>query len=184
MISTAVYYMFTASALLLYGIGINIVAVVSGSARGIYAALAKILVSVFISIVLTQFITRFILSPFDLTALYPLISLVILFYVSFFAEFTIRITRESIAFEFAVSYLIVILASNECTSFFDAVTIGISCAAAFAFVLPLLYAVKHRLNESSKAVMRAKLKNLILISIAVIITAIAAADVSWLNVLH
>ena len=184
MIFTAVYYIFTASALLLYGIGINTVAIVCGSVRGIYTALAKILVTVLISVMLTWLITRFILSPFDLTALYPLISLVILFYVSFFAEFTIRITRESIAFEFAVSYLIVILASNECTSFWDALTVSISCAASFAFVLPLLYAVKHRLNESSEAVVRAKLKNLILISIAVIITALAAADVSWLNVLH
>lgn len=181
MISTAAYYVFIASAVLVYGIGLNTVAVTLDSMRGICFSLAKILFTVLSSAILTWLITKYILSPLNAAELYPLFSLIILFLIFLLIDFVIKIKNKGKEFEFSVSFLILVLTVNECISLTDLIIAVISCSASFLVLLYLIRAVRNRLNIAESSAMNKNLKTLLLLSIAILIAVLAAANVSWLN---
>lgn len=181
MISTAAYYVFIASAVLVYGIGLNTIAVTLDSMRVICISLAKILFAVLTSAVFIWLITKYILSPLNVVELYPLLSLIILFLIFLLIDFVIKIKNKGKEFEFSVSFLILILTVNECISLIDLIIAVISCSASFLVLLYLIRAVRDRLNIAESSAMNKNLKTLLLLSIAILIAVLAAANVSWLN---
>lgn len=181
MISTAAYYVFIASAVLVYGIGLNTVALTLDSMRIVCISLAKILFAVLTSSVFIWLITKYILSPLSIGELYPLFSLIILFLIFLLIDFVIKIKNKGKEFEFSVSFLILILTVNECISLTDLIIAVISCSASFLVLLYLIRAVRNRLNIAESSAMNKNLKTLLLLSIAILIAVLAAANVSWLN---
>ena len=181
MILTAVYYVFIASAVLVYGIGLNTVAVTLDSMRVICFSLAKILFTVLTSAILTWLITKYILSPLNAAEVYPLLSLIILFLIFIFVDFAIKIKNKGKEFEFSVSFLIVILTVNECITLISLIIVSLSCIASFFVLLYVIRAVRNRLNIAESSAGYKNLKTILLLSIAVIIISIAAGNVSWLN---
>ena len=181
MISTAAYYVFIASAVLVYGIGLNTIAVTLDSMRVICISLAKILFAVLTSAVFIWLITKYILSPLNVVELYPLLSLIILFLIFLLIDFAIKIKNKGKEFEFSVSFLILILTVNECISLIDLIVAAISGTTSFLVLLYLIRAVRNRLNIAESSAMNKNLKTLLLLSIAILIAVLAAANVSWLN---
>ena len=175
------YYAFIASAVLVYGIGLNTVAVTLDSMHVICFSLAKILFTVLTSAILTWLITKYILSPLNAAELYPLLSLIILFLIFIFVDFAIKIKNKGKEFEFSVSFLILILTVNECISLIDLIVAAISGTTSFLVLLYLIRAVRNRLNIPENSAMFKNLKTLLLLSIAILIVALAAANVTWLN---
>ena len=142
MISTAAYYVFIASAVLVYGIGLNTVALTLDSMRVVCISLFSIFLLI---------------------------------------DFVIKIKNKGKEFEFSVSFLILILTVNECISLTDLIIAVISCSASFLVLLYLIRAVRNRLNIAESSAMNKNLKTLLLLSIAILIAVLAAANVSWLN---
>ena len=181
MIYLFLYYFVFASAVLVYGLGLNTVPLLCSSMRRIFLPLVKMAASVAAAAPLTWLVTAYILSPLSLLELYPLAALLILTAISVFMEALIRITAGRAAAEFGVSFLLTLLALNESASLADVVIITAVCFASIATALPLLHSLKYRIDMTSGVQCAERLHALILISIAVIVSALAAGNVSWLN---
>ena len=173
MIYLFLYYFVFASAVLVYGLGLNTVPLLCSSMRRIFLPLVKMAASVAAAAPLTWLVTAYILSP--------LAALLILTAISVFMETLIRITAGRAAAEFGVSFLLTLLALNESASLADVVIITAVCFASIATALPLLHSLKYRIDMTSGVQCAERLHALILISIAVIVSALAAGNVSWLN---
>ena len=113
MIYTIIYYAFFSSAVLFYGIGLNRSTLIPSSSE-VLGTLFKMLASILATTVLSWLFIQNILIPLGLAELYPLVSLLIFLGITIFFETLIRITAKTVTAEFHISYLIVLLALNEC----------------------------------------------------------------------
>ncbi len=180
MIFTFLYYLLFSSAILIYGIGLNRSTIVTHIMQ-IFPLIFKSLVTSLSSSVLSWLFIQYILIPLNLIELYPLVALLIFAVISIFLETVIRITSGKVTSEFCISFLIVLLALNESLSYFDLFIVNISCFLSFVLILPVLKVIKRRNSFVGTMHIHANYKTLILVSIAVLIMALAVFNVSWLN---
>jgi hypothetical protein len=182
MINMIMYYMFYCSAVLFYGIGLNRTTVLSRSMdRKLVLQIIKCMIAVLCSVALTWLIIMQILVPAELVELYPVIALLIFISITVFLEIIIRITAGVTTSEFSVSYLIILLALSESTGIADALIIAASSMASFILILPVLYALRQRIEVARPRNDKIKKKSFIMLTMAVIIICLAAWNVSWLN---
>jgi electron transport complex protein RnfA len=182
MVNIILYYLFYCSAVLIYGIGLNRATVLSRSLdRTLFFLLIKNLITILCSTVLTWVIIVELLSPAGLIELYPLAALLVFMAVSVFVEILIRITTGYRTSEFAVSYLVILLALSESTGIISAVVAASSCILSFIIILPVLSALRNRIECARPRNDKMKKKSLIMLSMAVIIISLAVWNVSWLN---
>lgn len=182
MISALLYYTFVSSAVLIYGIGLNRSTVISRSVtKELTARLFKCIFTVLSTTVVSWIITRQLLVPTGLTELYPLLALLLFIAFASFIEILIRITTGFITSEFAVAYLIIILSLNESTTLLEAMLISVSCILSLAILVPVLFALRKRIEITRFRTETRKKKSLIMLSLAVIIISLAAWNISWLN---
>ena len=182
MINMIFYYLFYCSAVFVYGIGINRTAVISRSMdRPLFYQLIKCTIAVLCSTALSWVIIMQLLIPSGLVELYPLIALLIYLSVAVFVEILIRITTRLKTSEFAVSYLIILLSLNESTGILDALVIALSCTMSFVIILPVLFALRRRIEIARSRTDKMKKKSFIMLAMAVIIISLAVWNVSWLN---
>ena len=182
MINMIMYYMFYCSAVLFYGIGLNRTTVLSRSMdRKLVLQIIKCMIAVLCSAALTWLIIMQILVPAELVELYPVIALLIFISITVFLEIIIRITAGVTTSEFSVSYLIILLALSESTGIADALIIAASSMASFILILPVLYALRQRIEVARPRNDKIKKKSFIMLTMAVIIICLAAWNVSWLN---
>ncbi|MBQ9238307.1 MAG: hypothetical protein IJ191_03205, partial [Treponema sp.] len=110
MINAFFYYVFFASAVLSYGIGIHHTIV---SRTLSYKRVAVLVTKLFFSIegttVLSWLLIEQVLLPLNLAEFYPLIALMLFIAASAFMEIIIRITIRRRMAEYAVPYAIVLL---------------------------------------------------------------------------
>src|SRR5574344_788408 len=182
MINMIMYYMFYCSAVLFYGIGLNRTTVLSRSMdRKLVLQIIKCMIAVLCSAALTWLIIMQILVPAELVELYPVIALLIFISITVFLEIIIRITAGVTTSEFSVSYLIILLALSESTGIADALIIAASSMASFILILPVLYALRQRIEIARPRNDKIKKKSFVMLTMAVIIICLAAWNVSWLN---
>jgi Na+-translocating ferredoxin:NAD+ oxidoreductase RnfA subunit len=182
MINIFLYYILYASVVLFYGIGINRTTVISRSITSTLALnIIKSLFSIISSTVLTWLIIEDLLVPLNLTELYPFIALLIFISLTVFIEILIRITTGINTSEFAISYLIILLSLNESSTLIDAIIIPLCCITSFVLILPVLYAVRMRIDSTRLRNDKTKKKSLIMISLAIIILTTAICNITWLN---
>ena len=180
MIFTFLYYLLFSSAILIYAIGLNRATIVTHIMQ-IFPLIFKSLVATISSSVLSWLFIQYILIPLNLIELYPLVALLIFTVISIFLETIIRIPSGKVTSEFCISFLIVLISLNESLSYLDLFIINISCFLSFVLILPVLKVIKRRNSLVGTMRIHANYKTLILVSIAVLIMALAVFNVSWLN---
>lgn len=182
MIDILFYYVFYSSAVLFYGIGFRRAAALSASFdKSVFRPALRCAFAALASTFLTALITEKLFSPLGIAELFPLPALFILAAVA--AGTGIFLPGKAIlqTKEFAVSYLIVLLALFESSRLFDAVFTAASCMLSFVFVIPVLSAVRYRIDIACSKNEKAARGILIMIVSAILIIACSAWNVSWLN---
>ncbi|MDY4902510.1 MAG: hypothetical protein SO116_06520 [Treponema sp.] len=178
MLSNFLFYFICSSAVLIYGIGLNRVVVFSNNPKSFALKAFKMLACVSSTVALTYLLCGKVFIKADLSELYPFVALLIFTGVSVFLEVIVRITSRINTSEFAVSFLCILLGLGEGTKLSESILISCFSAAAFYILVPVLYAIRKRLDVKGKNV---KVFILIYLSIAVIIITLLAWNVTWLN---
>ncbi|MEE1165787.1 MAG: hypothetical protein UHP28_01355 [Treponema sp.] len=181
MIYTILYYVLFASAVMLYGIGMNRAIVLCDSIHRLLIPVIKTVLSVLLSSIFTWIILKHLLTPLGIIELYPFVAVIIFVVVSVFLELMIRISTKKVSSEFIVSFLIVILTINESLNLFDVIIISLSCIVSFLILIPLLYSIKKRVDLVGNLRVHGNIRSLLLVSLAVLVCALAAGNISWLN---
>ena len=176
-LNTFLYYICFASVVLIYGIGINKAVDLNYSKIKSLIFCVKIILTIFISSILSWFATKGILVPLKLTELFPLLSFLIYVCINAFIEALIRLTTGKSATEFVFSYLVIILSVSESISFVNTVIICASCIITFAILIPLIMAFKKR----NTGVDLDKYYCRLFLYIAILILVISVFDVMWIN---
>lgn len=182
MIDILFYYVFYSSAVLFYGIGFRRAAALSASFdKSVFCPALRCGFAALASTFLTALITEKLFSPLGIAELFPLPALCILAAVA--AGTGIFLPGKAVlqTKEFAVSYLIVLLVLFESSRLFDAVFTAASCMLSFVFVIPVLSAVRYRIDIARAKNEKAARGILIMIVSAILIIACSAWNVSWLN---
>ncbi|HAH62222.1 MAG TPA: hypothetical protein DCL73_09025 [Treponema sp.] len=182
MIDIILYYLFYCSAVLVYGIGLNRTTVLSRSMdKTLFFLTIKNAITILCSTALSWVIIMELLIPAGLVELYPLVALLIFLSVSVFVEVLIRITTGFKTSEFGVSYLVILLALNESTDLINAVIAASGCILSLLIILPVMSALRKRIECARPRNDRMKKKSLIMLTMAVVIISLAVWNVSWLN---
>ena len=178
-ISTFLYYICFASIVLIYGIGLNKTSEIEDFLNKRILYVIKIIVSIFISSVLSWIVTSTILEPLHLSEIYPIICFLIFICINIFMESLIRLTSKSSTTEFIFSYLTVVLSVSESSSILFTLVICASCILSFALLMPFIIFYKKKISRFNLTydVYYCRL----LLFLAVLIFIISAWDVSWLN---
>jgi len=177
------YYVFYSSAVLFYGIGFRRAAALSASSfdKSVFRPAVRCGFAALASTFLTAIITEKLFSPLGIAELFPLPAFFILAAVAAGTGIVLPAKAVLQTKEFAVSYLIVLLALFESSRLFDAVFTAASCMLSFVFVIPVLSAVRYRIDIARSKNEKAARGMLIMIVSAILIIACSAWNVSWLN---
>lgn len=179
-IDTFLYYTLFASAVVIYGIGINTVAEIGIYKMNQVTYFFKVIVSIFSSAVLTWIVTTTILTPLKLIELYPLVAFLIFICLNAFLEGLIRLTTGISSSEFIVSYLVVLLSISESTSIVNTIIICASCLIAFAILVPFCFTFKDRVKTDGY-IIDEKYYSLFFIFLGLLILLMSAWDVLWIT---
>ena len=121
-----------------------------------------------------------VLVPLGLETLYPFIAVLLFIAVSVFFEALIRITAGQSAAEYSISFLCVLIATHESCTLLEVLLISLSCVTSYYLILPLIFSLRRHLKFFC-IVKDSYSDGLVYISIAVIILAMSAWNISWLN---
>lgn len=177
---TFAFYTVFCSAVLVYGIGVNKVADFRHNTKANFTFFTKMILSIFVTAILTWEFIKFILVPLKLVELYPIISFLIFVCLNVLFEITVRIATRIKTSEFIVSYLIVLLSISESSSLVDVIVICVSCFLSFLILFPFVTAFQKKIAENGQKI-NLKYYSLFFLFIALLVLAISAFDVSWLN---
>lgn len=182
MISLFFYYIFFSSAVLYYGIALNRVTIsINWSLNTVLLQLTKMFFSIVPTTIVIFLISNSVLVRVRLVTLMPFIALMFFITVASFIEMIIRITLQKRIAEFSVSYLIILLTLYESTSVAEAFLIPICAILSFAISIGLLHVVTANAMRPEKYNDYSPKKSLAIFSLAIIIIATLAFEVSWFN---
>lgn len=179
-INALLFYSLFSSAVFIYGIGSLQAAEASLARKKIAAAWIKSLCCVFASISLTYSLVQLLLVPTGLTELYPLAALLVFSSASVFFEIIFQLTTKKSSSEFAVSFLTVLLSLNEGESLLEAIAIGACCLASYYILIPFLFTFTNKLS-SSKNTDSFRQKTSVFLCMVVLMMALFALNISWIN---
>lgn len=177
---TFAFYTVFCSAVLVYGIGLTKVADFKHDFKINFTFFIKMILSIFLTSLLSWEFIYYILVPLKLVELYPIVSLLIFLCVSSLFEIITRLAIGVKASEFIVSYLIILLSLSESTSILDVIVICVSCFLSFLVLFPFIIAFQKKLSENGQK-MNLKYYSLFFLFVSLLVLAISAFDVSWLN---
>lgn len=165
---------------LVYGIGLRkLLGTPKQPLYGIVAA-AKSLCTVFITILLTRFFTVKLLAPYSLAVLYPFFALPLTLAFSLLFKQCIYLCCKIETAEFDIAFLSVILAVSEGFTLMHALIIGAVGTLSFYILLPVLGAVRKRL-EITRIHPAFNDTVMIIITLALITCGLYGWNLSWLN---
>jgi len=180
MISNLLYYTIFASALLLYGVGIERSTVLASKHRHIYLRMIKMLICVSSTSTLVYLFSTNVLIPAGLGELYPFVAALIFTVISVFIEIIIRITAKISAAEFGSAYLFILIGVNESLSLPECLLNSCMCIVSLFIAIPFIYSIKHRIELNEQRPEYEKMSTL-LITIAIITLILTTWNISWLN---
>ena len=182
MIDLLFYYVFYCSSVLFYGIGMNRETVlISSMNKNLFQFIIKCYISTLCTSAISWLVAMHLLVPATLIELYPLLALLIFIVIAVFIEMLTRITTGLKTSEFAVSYLIVLLALNESTNIVEVLVITASCMTAFVVLLPVLAALQRRITIAHPYDNEIDKKIPVMLAMAVILLCLTVWNVSWLT---
>ena len=174
------FYTVHCSAVLVYGVGILQEAETSLSRKKTALTALKSLACSLATVSITFSINKMLLSPLGLVELYPLAALLLWTAFSFFLEILLQLTTKKPAAEFAVSYLTALLALNESASLLGAIAITFCCWAGYYLLIPLLRSFTSKMvGVKNTDTFRQKI--FVFLCMAVLLLALYALNISWLN---
>ena len=180
MLSDILYYFVYASAVLLYGIGLDRIGVLSPKPSHGFLGCLKMIFSVSASSVIAYLINSALLVPAHLTELAPFFAILVFVLFAVFMETIIRISAKISVAESCVSFLCVLLGLTEGSSIASCLIISCLSVILFYLFVPVLFAIRRRIKLSPLP--RAfRNESVIFISIAIIMIVLLAWNVSWLN---
>ena len=166
------YYVFFASVVFVYGIGMNRAFMISEHPRKLFNGALKMFISVSSSTAISYLVADRILLRVHMTELYPLVAVLIFSSISIFIESVVRITTKKSTSEYTVSILSVLLGISEGATILEAVLISCFSICAFLISIFVLYMIRKKFSNKV---------GLVLISISVILLALHFVNVSWFS---
>jgi len=180
MLSTILFYLFSCSSILVYGIGVNRLLSLDDRLSSIIISFIKAVVIGIGTSVLTFVMTDIFLLPLDLAELYPFVAVLLFTLISFIVEIFISIGIKNSASEFAVPLLSILLGVNEGTNIFEVMVITVFSIGIFYILYAVIFCLRGRISVHTPD---AGLKNysILILSLGVIIIALYGWNASWLN---
>ncbi len=179
LLNTFLYYVCFASAILVYGIGIDKTTQVTYLKNVKFAFLLKILLSILISSLISWLIIDKLLIPLDLNELYPVICLLVFIFIATLLEGIFRITTKASSTEFVFSYMVVLLTVSESVYFLDTFFISLSCLISILILLPVVYAFKVRIIAEEDNLDKYLCRLFLFLGILLLIFTVW--DIMWMN---
>lgn len=178
-ISTFLYYVLFASAISIYGIGLNKTAQVNFWEDKNVFYFIKIIVTIFLSSILSWIVSDKLLVPLKIAQLFPIFCFIIYVCISLVVEFLFTAAFNKSPTEFIVSYLTILLAVSESTSLLNTVIICFSIILSMLLYIPFIYSFRKKNYEETKnpEVYMSRL----FIFFAILIMLISCWDVMWIN---
>lgn len=180
MFSTLFFYIFSASVILVYGVGIKDLIQASEKPKDFLLYFLKTFFTVIFSVILTWLLTKYVFSKNNLTDLFPFFLVFICISFCILFSFLINLIFKKDIKEFSLSFLISFISVNEGFSLVNAIFIAIASSLSFYLLIPVLYSIKKRIN-SSTANSHLKSTALVLLSIALLLMILFAFNISWFN---
>lgn len=176
------YYTFICSSVMFFGLGLNrSIEITSRSFAFNMKMMLKAVISIMLSTVFAYLITQFLLIPIKLAELFPLVTLLVFLCINTFVEALVRITTKTSTAEFSISWLVIILSLNECSTLLEALIISAASMISFQLMLPIVYCFQNVIylktyeNQERKRI-------LIFLSIVVLMVVMSVCDITWFNV--
>lgn len=178
-IRTFFYYVCFASSVLIYGIGINKTAEINSLHDKDIIYFLKIILTIFVSSILSWVVADKLLVPLKLAELYPFTSLMVYISISLVFELITRYLTKKSSTEFILSYLTVVLSVSESTSLINTILICFSTMIGMLIFIPFVYSFRKR---NLKNIEQPEVyMSILFVFIAIIILMISSWDFMWIN---
>lgn len=138
-------------------------------------ALLRTLILVFSSSIPTFFVLHFILSPLNLSTIYPLF-LAVFFVISFFT-ISFILKKENIDISYLLSFSISLFLLNEGENFISYIVMFFACFASLIILLSYLYLLKKRLIFIPPKHFKTKELSIYLVGISFLALTLNALDI-------
>ncbi len=179
-LNTFLYYAFFASAVLLYGIGLNKISEIGTVKFKNIIFYIKCGISIISSAVISWLLIHYLLVPLKIIELYPLICFIVYVCISSFLSAIINLTTGQTTTEFSISYMIILLSIGESTSLLLTLVISLSCIVALTAIIPFSLTFKRRICSNGH-LLDESFYSVYFIFLAILILLISAGDINWLN---
>lgn len=174
------YYIFCSSGILIYGIGLKKLIITSKTWKSHWFNYLESSIVCSLSSVITWLVAVYILSPIELVELTPMCCILIHLLFSLIISFIFSKCENISLLDISISFPCVLLAVTESYSILQCLCISLSCCSAYYLMIPIIFAIRERI-KTSHPLKEFKTGALIFISIAVIMCAFFATNISWLN---
>ncbi|MBR5645621.1 MAG: hypothetical protein IKX23_03155 [Treponema sp.] len=178
-LNTFLYYLCFASAVLVYGIGIDKTMQVTYLKEKRFSLIFKMFLVIFISSIISWFVTVKLLIPIGMNELFPLISFLIYSCISTLVEGIYRVSTGKSNTEFIFSFLVVLLTVSESISLPDTIVISMSCIAALIVLIPIVYSYRVRILADEDNIEKYLCR--LFLFLGILILMISVWDVMWMN---
>jgi electron transport complex protein RnfA len=177
-VETILFYSFSCSAVLLYGIGLEKSIFESRPGAHFFRQFPGLIIETLVSTILIWYLDRTILLPFDVPFLVPMTIILVCGIVHTIAAVFIPSARNPASGERIFFFGTVFLATNEASSFVESLLIVGSCILSFYLTTIMLNAVRERMSTSR---IQADWRGtpLVLVSMGLLCMVLYAGDVSW-----
>ena len=178
-LNTFLYYLCFASAVLVYGVGIDKTMQVAYLKERHFSLFFKMFFVIFITSIISWVVTVKLLIPIGMNELFPLVSFLIFSCISTLVDGIYRAASGKSNTEFIFSFLIVLLTVSESISIPDTIIISLSCIASLIVLIPIVYSYRVRSladeNNIEKYLCR------LFLFLGILILMISVWDVIWKN---
>ena len=180
LLKTVFFYLFSSSALFIYGIGVKNILTQAIDAKTTFFTMLRSLITVIFSVLFVRIITSLFLTPYELSEIYPFFCIIFTLIFTLLARLLFLQLLKIETSEFAMTFCSVLLAVNEAYSLWEAIITGILCILAFYIIQPLIFIVHWRTSYSQLNI-DFKGGALVFISIALLLFILFAINLSCLN---
>ena len=174
------YYTVFASAVLIYGIGINKTVDIGITKFEDFSFYVKSVVVIALSSIASWLMTHYILVTVNLIELYPIVTFIVFACISSLAGEIISLKKNTSGSEFAVSFLITLLSVSESTSLLDTIVIFFSCIFTLVLLIPICITFKKRVSSDGRS-LDENYYSFFFIFMAIILISMTVWDVVWFN---
>lgn len=179
-LSNLIFYIFSASCILVYGVGIKDLLLSVENPKNALYYFVKTLLATICTVILTWVISTYVLGPKSLSDIFPFFLVFFALAFSVLFSFLCKLILKKEISEFVLTFFLAFLAVNESTTLLHGILIAIIATIGFYVLIPIFYAIKYRINIS---LVNIELKKgvLVLVSIGIILILLFAFNISWFN---